>query len=403
MITKGQIQQLKDKIGNDGEMLTVYAHVNPAHPNNHPKAITLRARETLKSLGMTKELIDAVLAHLATETKAARTVAIFAHSNGFEVVEMAVDLPVVDPTTGHIEARWGAPHLAPLLLALDEHERYGVVFIDQERWRFFEVFIGEIEEVAQVFHPLSPQEMLRMDEMRQLTPELLDFRDDLLKAGSARHVLAWTHRFYKDVAHRIDVLVNARGIDRLILMGPDREVHFLETLLPRPMRERVVAKLPSLSSPNAAAHEVLQRVEPSIGVIESQKELELLDHIRERGVWGLAETLSALQNGQLFAVVAPWRSKHEVFVESNTGFVTTSERDARAFAGPNGKVEKRMLHDILPELAMSFAARVELVQGHALGPLERDFGGLAGLRRWARNVTMPKNGRVESQRVGPQY
>lgn len=383
MISKEQIQHLKDRIsGNETELLSLYAHMNPAEPNNHPKAIAVRARETLKTLGMPRELIEAVLAHLSNETKEARTVAIFAGADHFEVIEMAVDLPVVDPTTGHVEARWGAPHIAPLLLALDEHTRYGVVFADRERWRFFEVFLGEIDEVAQLFHPLSKEELTRLDQSRQV--DRVAWRPDQAKSRSEEHVLAWTHRFYKDAAARIDKLVAARGIDRLILMGPDRDIHFLETLMPRALRDRVVALAHSLPTPNAGAHEVLKKIEPLITEIEAEKELELVRDIRERGVFGLEATLSALQNGQVYAVVMPWSSQLRVFVNRETGYAASAPDELHAMLGPDAVLQDKLLRDVLPDLAVASAARVELVRGDkAKNLLMHELGGIGGLKRWA--------------------
>jgi hypothetical protein len=45
-----------------------------------------------------------------------------------------------------------------LLYVLDESERHAVVFIDQANWRLFEVFAGEIEEIAGAFLDLSNEE-----------------------------------------------------------------------------------------------------------------------------------------------------------------------------------------------------------------------------------------------------
>jgi peptide subunit release factor 1 (eRF1) len=383
MISKQQIQQLKDKIGGqEREMLSLYAHVNPAHQNNHPKAVTLRARETLKKLGMPRELIDAVLAHLANETKDARTVAIFAGADHFEVLEVAVDLPVVDPTTGHVEARWGTPYLSPLLLALDEHERYGAVFIDRERWRFFEIFLGEIEELAQIYHPLSDQELERLNEARMLAPDLANARDELHKDRNVRHLLAWTHRFYKDVASRLEKIANGRSIDRLVLLGPDKDVHFLETLLPKSLRTKIVGRLHSLPTPEASPHEVLKRVLPVIEQVEVEKELELIRQIRERGVWGIDATLKMLQKGQVYAIAAPWGDGETVFVDRETGYAARHPSTVISTLGPTTQVQERRLGDIITDLASSYAARLELVRGKARDLLVRELGGLGGLKRW---------------------
>jgi Bacterial archaeo-eukaryotic release factor family 10 len=61
-----------------------------------------------------------------------------------------------------------------LLYVIDESERYGVVFIDESRWRFFEVFLGEIEEIANAFLDLSgekPPERPRSASLYGPTPK----------------------------------------------------------------------------------------------------------------------------------------------------------------------------------------------------------------------------------------
>ena len=44
-----------------------------------------------------------------------------------------------------------APYLRPLIAALDEYARYGVVLMDKEKARFFTVYMGEIQEHEAVF------------------------------------------------------------------------------------------------------------------------------------------------------------------------------------------------------------------------------------------------------------
>ena len=56
-----------------------------------------------------------------------------------------MELPVVDLAHGRVECRWGEPYVTPLLYALDEYERAGVLYLDQMSWRFYEIFLGEIE------------------------------------------------------------------------------------------------------------------------------------------------------------------------------------------------------------------------------------------------------------------
>lgn len=383
MITKEQIRRIREGVAHyRPPVLTIYAHVNSAVPNNHPKGIVTRVKEALKGLDVPAELSARAMAKLESVIHDARTIALFANQQDMHLVTLEVDLPVVDPMTGHAEARWGEPYLAPLILALDEWERYAVVFVDRDRWRFFEVFLGEIEEIGNAFRPSTPKELEILEEVKQFHPAWIASRDNAERDRFDRHMLEWVHRFYREVTERTAGLVAERGIDRLILMGPDRETNYLETHFPKPLAERVVKRLSSLPSPDAPASEVYRKVKDVLAEVERRAEGQLLDTIRERGIWSLHKCLSALQLGQLHVVAVPWSADTQVFVETETGYVAADEEAARRHR-PNGtKVEARSLRDVLPDLAYTFAARVEFMRGDTKNRLMRELGGMGGLRRW---------------------
>jgi Bacterial archaeo-eukaryotic release factor family 10 len=52
-------------------------------------------------------------------------------------------------------AKSGQPYITPLLQTLDAQKHYGVVFIDEARWRYFEISFGQIEEVQDAFRALG--------------------------------------------------------------------------------------------------------------------------------------------------------------------------------------------------------------------------------------------------------
>ena len=55
------------------------------------------------------------------------------------------------------EAHWGPrPYLAPLLAALDEHERMLVLLIDKAQARVFDIFADEIERVCRFASDVPP-------------------------------------------------------------------------------------------------------------------------------------------------------------------------------------------------------------------------------------------------------
>lgn len=382
VIGKQEILELRRTVGAyDAPVLSLYAHVNPAAPNNHPHAVAVRAKESMKTLGVPEALVHRVFERLKTQVTQARTLVLFADEARIDSLGLEVDLPVTDALTGHVEARWGAPYLTPLLLALDEYSPYGILFVDSDRWRLFEVFLGQIVEREQAHRPASPAEQDTLKTSQERYPAYVPVRGSAAKDNADWHRHEATRRFYEASLARIRAEIEQRDLSRLILLGPREYVHLFEGLLPGPLQDRVAARLPSLPSGDVSAHEVLEKVRPAMEAIEGEAEEALLVRVREEGHWGLERCLRELQQGQLYALVVPWTIDRDVYVDLVTGYVDTEP----ARLGPhNGQaqVETKRLHEVLPDLAMSFGARVEFVRGDRGDRLLCEFGGMGALPRW---------------------
>lgn len=393
VISKEEILELRRTVGSyEAPVLSLYAHVNPAMPDNHPRAVAVRAKVSMKAIGVPEKVAQRVFEFLSQKVQQAKTLVIFANEDSFETLGLEVDLPVVDPTTGRVEARWGEPYLTPLLLALDEHSRYGVLFVDSDRWRLFEVFLGQIAEREQAYRPVSPAERDELNPPREQHPGWIPERGTAARDNADWHLTELTRRFFESSMDRIAGDIAERDLGRLILLGPDEYVHLFEKVLPQGLKQRVVARLSSLPSPDLSAHEVLKKVRPTIEEVEARAEEELLARIREEGHWGFERCLSELQQGQLYTLVVPWGIDREVWVDRGTGYVSTSpaklsaDGEQRREAVPDGEavdgLEARPLRDVLPDLALAFGARVEFVRGDRSERLLDEFGGMAALPRW---------------------
>jgi peptide subunit release factor 1 (eRF1) len=71
--------------------------------------------------------------------------------------------------------------------------------------------------------------------------------------------------------------VEERGFTRLLLMGPEEHTKLFLGYLPKRLKEKVVAELPSLPHPGASPGEVLKRLEPVLEEVERQAEVRLLE------------------------------------------------------------------------------------------------------------------------------
>src|SRR5579883_1333532 len=373
MLRKEEIRYVRETIApHVAPILSLYVDVNPARPENGNKAWLVRVKNTVRALSVPRDVADRVISHLEVERPAARTYAMFA---AHDLLQLS------DVRNGRVQARWGEPYVFPLLYVLDEYERFGVVFIDQERWRFFEVFLGEIQEIGDAFAPLAKESgRLIIDR-----PAQRYVKGALLRGGAAgdrfvRHLEASVQRFYKQMAHLLQQSVESWHIDRLILMGPHEDTSLFEQYLPRSLRSRVACRLPSLPRPGASASEVAKKVEPVIEEVRKQQELDLLKQVREKGIWGLSPVLEALQLGRLYVLVAPWNPTARVWRCEN-GLVVKDETEARTLC-PDEQAHQVELSDVLVDLAASYATRLEFVKDEVEEVLHRDFGGLAGIPRW---------------------
>lgn len=379
MITKQHIRKLERRVDElEQPVLSLYAQV--ARSDAHTTRV--RATETMTALEVPEDLQRRVISTLDVSTNRAPTVALFADRDAVEVMTVPMELPVIDPQTGHVEARYGEPYLTPLLLALDEQERYAAILVDRDRARTFEVFLGEIEEVDWATREPSGIEAEGLQLPKQAFPDYIPSRDDAAKDRATDRTREWMRRFYDEVAGNLSRMIVDRGIDRLLLLGPEREVAMFENLLPTAVSERVAAKTTSLPDPEASPPAVLEKLRPTLRRLEEERTRAIVDRVKDEGVRSVDACLTALQHGRLHTVVAAWGQETTVFENEETGVVATSEEEVRGATGGKGMVRTRPLVEVLPRLANDFGARLTFVRGSEGDRVVRELGGIGGLPRW---------------------
>jgi peptide subunit release factor 1 (eRF1) len=394
MIGKEEVRRIKESLKDlKTPALSLYLDINPAKPDNAGRAYALRAKDAMKALAVPEALAEKVLELLQHEVIQAKTLALFADQERLELFPLQVELPLVravktafvDEKTSRLLtdgalAHYGEPFLLPLVYALDEYERYGVVYVDQERWRVFEVFLGEIAEVKDAFLALDTEAW------RRLSLDAPGRRFNLggiARGGAgqdlfAKRLAAWEERFYKALAHELVRHVEERGFTRLLLVGPEEHTKLFLGYLPKRLKEKVVAELPSLPHPGASPGEVLKRLEPVLEEVERQAEVRLLEELEEaypKAAFG-PEVLARVQEGRVELWVLPWHLEKEVY--ACDGLYLAEEAQALAYCQ---NPEKKPLAVVLPELAAGYAAKLEFVRGEAERRL-LERGGMAALLRW---------------------
>lgn len=393
MIDREAMQQIRADLGAlQPPVLSLYVEVDLTRPENERRAWVLRARNAVKALAVPAEVEQVVLAALEAEiAPEAHTLALFAAVPATErksatvavtKVPLHITLPLIDITNGKVEARWGEPYIAPLIYALDQYERTAVVWLRGEGWRFFEVFLGEIVEHTDVFRSVEAD---LWQQVTQFDPRRL--RDDLRAQAMgnrdrfARRMENIAVRYLQQLAELTERALDHFRIRRLVLLGREEATKQFANLLPRSVRQMVVAHVADLPHPDASPAHVLAKVLPVLAQVEQSHEQALLEQVtRQPGVWGIDPTLNALQEGRLSVLIAPWQIDAQVWMASN-GLLAGS-CDQIAILVPDGEAQPVALRDVLIDACTAFATRLEFVSGPAQDHLSRDFGGLAGLLRW---------------------
>jgi len=381
------IQRLRDRLSDHPEpMLSAYMSVNARYPENQGEAYKIRLKDALGDMGVPDELAGQVRDSVDQQTRPrARTLVFFAAEDGlFERYELQVDLP---------EAfRFGEPYLAPLVLALDEHEPYGVALFDAERFRFF--------VSAPMGDASGDDEGSGSGFFRELdaSPGSPGPRSGMDQEPQSRRTEANVHKWFNNLGELTRKLAFQNGVRHLILAGPKERTAEFRKRLPQELAERVVAEenIPS----EAPEKGFFDRLETVYKRAEKEREMSLISEARERGVRGVKDTVEALQEGRVHHLVALWDLEGEVRWSDAEGLaIMDITQEESPYSGEPTRV--RPLMDTLLDLAAERGARVELVRAEdevaetpdedarqereprdPAGILREEFDGLAGLLRY---------------------
>jgi peptide subunit release factor 1 (eRF1) len=371
-------RQIRDIANRPQMVLSVYLNVNPAHPENQARAYLLRLKEALKDLGVPGDLAEHIRQFVESERIDYRTLAIFAAPDGLlETYRLQVDVPDA--------FRWGESYVAPLRLVLEEYKPYGVALLDAEKIRFLVTSLGWIEESTPAqLNPWAGEASIRRTVGWQdvsTAPSRPTSRGGAVADDFDARIDAHTHQFYKEAGETVRRVAFGEGIGHLILAGPHERVVEFRRALPHDLQDRVVAEahIPA----DASEGEILERLENVRERIEYEHEAEMLAQARERGVRGLNETLSALQEeNRIYKLLVLWELEGEVRWCDNDGLIIRDAiREECPYCGQ--QTRPRSLLEALIELATTRGARVEFfLRGENAATLREEFGGIVGLTRF---------------------
>jgi peptide subunit release factor 1 (eRF1) len=297
MIRHRDVEQLQQLSQAPGQTLTVYLDVDQTNAANRRRQFETRLKDLLKQLKAAhrddKELA-ATCSEVEEITKSikpsGRTLVLARHR------KLGVTFRNVIRIAMPSGVYWtNGAFLRPLLEALDENERYGIVLVDQKRARLFTVFMGEIEEHKDLVSQIPPRpESPSADKLRS-QPRMQRRHDESVSS----HV-----RF---VAREFGKLMEQLEVDRLIVGGNVGVASELAGALPKRLRGRLVEVLPIPVA--ATPEEILTRAAGVQTRLERAEELEvvreILKEVRKggRAVAGLSATLDAINEGRVWKLV----------------------------------------------------------------------------------------------------
>ncbi|QIN77373.1 hypothetical protein GBA65_01325 [Rubrobacter marinus] len=387
-----EIKKLKERLdAHEGPVLSVYLSVNPRYNTNQGQAYKIRLKDAFKGIeDLPEEVASPVREDVegGTPPPGARTLVFFVAADGlFERYALQVDLPEV--------VRFGDPHVAPLVLAVDEHEPYGVAIVEAEEFRFFvstPPVIPEEDRGETVGSGFFREVDLKPTGMYPVSGG----SSDMDPAGRKQD--ANLHRFYKQAGEVTQKVVFGDNVRRLIIAGTKERTSPFREALPQQVQDRVVAE--EHLATGAALGEIFERIEGVVEHVEREEEAELLNAARENGVRGIKDTVEALQEGRVYQILALWGLDAEIrWCDHDELAITEVAREECPYCGRETRV--RPLNDVLVDLAAARDARVEYFVAHnevAATPnediekervpdepadvLRQEFEGLAGLLRY---------------------
>ena len=254
-----------------------------------PTPESAAAREVLHGT-----IVPRVIEFLAADVEripTVRAIAVFAslqHSGPPEHHTLTYTLPRPLRSQVHIDPR---PYVRPLLFLLDQYERYAAIVADRKHARFFTVFLGEIEQIAE-FPDDTPARHAQGGWSQQRFQRHVD-----------NHIAQHVHRVTDYAVKALKHLPT----HRLILGGDAETIQLIQQRLPRDLEVRVAGTFPL--DVHASLHMIRERTLAVAAAAEQHEETQQVANLREalahqgRAVQGLSGTLAALTERRALTLI----------------------------------------------------------------------------------------------------
>lgn len=194
-------------------------------------------------------------------------------------------------------AYWNdTPYILPILEAMDEHKRYGVVLLNKEHAQLFTITLGEIEEKYDALAPNTVKHLKTTGRDNLRSQMQLQRTDELHTEWHLKHVA----QVLVDVAKQYD-------LDALILAGANSITQEFYDYLPAQLQHQVAGKI-SLP-PRANEKEIMEALFPLEQKIEREQEIKevndlvTMSHKNGRAILGWEGVLHAAEKGRVLKLI----------------------------------------------------------------------------------------------------
>jgi hypothetical protein len=315
MLNLDEVKQVLTQAGEN--TLSLYLNVNNALPENQATTPAWRSwlNNELHNLGdpfpqeprtPREKTITEVRQYLDAYQPTSKGLALFAGENLDSIRTYELAVPIDN------QISFGVPLVAPLLWVIDEYEPYLVVLVDQEEARFFTSTLGNVGFEESVERSEDVSEWHEMTTMSNPAPgggrgavHGGSGRDDFEKRMDEQR-----SHLYRDVASRIDAMMQQSGARRLIFGGAEQSVHAVINLLPDRPKAAIVGILPIPL--RSTTQQIFEQALPTAQEFERQKEIELVTQVTDfaraggRGALGRTAVIEAMEMQRVELLVMSW-------------------------------------------------------------------------------------------------
>ncbi len=257
-------------------------------------------------------------------------------------------VPVEDATSVNFR-----PYVRQLAVLMDTYERYGVIHVDQEGARLYAFHMGILEAV---------EGYLGEEVKQHRSGGWAAQRYQRRESGVARHNL-------QDAAEMAEDFYRRNGTRRLLLAGTEKNVAQFKELLSNRLRSMVVGHF--AAGTNATASEISDTaLDLALKAADTEAKtvadsVVTLVHKSANAVAGLAETLTAVQDGRAQHVVALTDFAQPAYRFVDSGYIVLDLADGKELG--SGRIQE------LPDAVESVLRRA-MVQGIGVTLLDKHAG-----------------------------